>query len=102
MNERESAAKRGYNSRWAKARATYLAANPLCVMCAQRGVVTPATVVDHKVPHRGDSGLFWDSGNWQSLCKRCHDSHKQRLERSGKEIGCGLDGIPISASHHWR
>ncbi|WP_368028316.1 HNH endonuclease signature motif containing protein [Paenibacillus sp. DCT19] len=30
-------------------------------------------MVDHIVPHKGDEGLFWDSTNWQALCKRCHD-----------------------------
>ena len=36
-------------------------------------VLTPATVVDHIVPHRGDHALFWDEQNWQPLCKSCHD-----------------------------
>lgn len=32
-----------------------------------------ANVVDHIKPHRGDKVLFWDSANWQPLCKECHD-----------------------------
>jgi 5-methylcytosine-specific restriction protein A len=36
--------------------------------------VVAATVVDHIVPHKGDKVKFWDSSNWQSLCKRCHDA----------------------------
>ena len=40
---------------------------------------TPATVVDHIVPHRGDPQLFWDESNWQPLCKACHD-HKTGTE----------------------
>lgn len=32
-----------------------------------------ATVVDHVIPHRGDMELFWDSDNWQSMHKQCHD-----------------------------
>ena len=35
--------------------------------------LTPATVVDHIIPHRGDKRLFWDEKNWQPLCKDCHD-----------------------------
>ena len=35
--------------------------------------ITPATVVDHIVPHRGDKKLFWDQSNWQPLCKEHHD-----------------------------
>ena len=38
------------------------------------GVVTPAAVVDHVLPHRGDWSLFWDESNWQPLCKPCHDA----------------------------
>lgn len=37
-----------------------------------------ATIVDHKVPHKGDKALFWDSTNWQSLCKPCHDRKTAR------------------------
>ena len=36
-------------------------------------MLTPATVVDHVIPHRGDRKLFWDEQNWQPLCKECHD-----------------------------
>ncbi len=64
---------RGYNAEWRKARAAYLRRHPLCVECQKEGKLTPATVVDHIIPHRGDSKLFWDESNWQSLCKGCHD-----------------------------
>lgn len=79
--ERGSAAARGYNSRWRKARETYLRRCPLCVHCTEQARTTPATVVDHIVPHKGDSMLFWDTANWQALCKPCHDRWKQRAER---------------------
>ncbi|MDO5658302.1 MAG: HNH endonuclease signature motif containing protein [Paracoccus sp. (in: a-proteobacteria)] len=39
-------------------------------------------VADHIQPHRGDEARFWDRGNLQCLCKRCHDSDKQREERA--------------------
>ena len=39
----------------------------------KRGKYTQTAVVDHIVPHRGDSNLFWDRNNWQPLCKPCHD-----------------------------
>ena len=100
--ERSSASQRGYNSKWSKARKEFLAENPLCVMHRQRGLLEPATVVDHIVPHRGDEALFWDKGNWQALCKHCHDSHKKRLESSGREVGCDVRGLPLSSGHHWK
>jgi len=43
-------------------------------MCLAMNRQTPATVVDHIIPHCGDSYLFWDSNNYQSLCDRCHNS----------------------------
>lgn len=98
---RANASARGYGSKWQAARSGYLRRHPVCVMCALLGRVTEATVVDHIVPHRGDSKLFWDSGNWQALCKPCHDRHKQRLEKSGRVVGCSVNGVPIDRNHHW-
>lgn len=79
----KSSAERGYGHRWRQARRAFLTANPLCVMCAKEGRTTPATVVDHIIPHRGDPVLFWDRDNWQALCARHHSGTKQRLEKSG-------------------
>ena len=69
---RETASKRGYNYAWQQARKKYLLDNPLCVHCEKNNRLTPATVVDHIKPHRGDAKLFWDKNNWQSLCASCH------------------------------
>jgi 5-methylcytosine-specific restriction protein A len=77
---RPSAAKRGYNTRWQKARQTFLARNALCAICKSRGKVSAATVVDHIVPHRGDTKRFWDKNNWQPLCTRCHNAKTRRGE----------------------
>jgi len=71
---RGSAASRGYDDAWRKARAAYLYRHPLCVHCTEAGKVTAATELDHKVPHRGDRVLFWDRSNWQGLCKPHHSS----------------------------
>ena len=64
---------RGYDARWRRARKAFLQRHPLCAECMKEGKLTPATVVDHIVPHRGDPRLFWDEKNWQPLCKDCHD-----------------------------
>lgn len=102
MPERkESAAKRGYDYRWQMARVAFLRAHPLCVFCQRAGRLTAASVVDHVVPHRGDQALFWDSSNWQPLCKPCHDGTKKEIENSGTERGCDAKGFPLSKSHHW-
>jgi 5-methylcytosine-specific restriction enzyme A len=81
--QRPSAARRGYGSRWRRARAAYLARHPLCVPCAAAGRLALATVVDHVVPHHGDQRLFWDESNWQGLCKPCHDAKTAREGRWG-------------------
>jgi len=69
-------------------------------MCEAQGKVMAATVVDHIVPHKRDWNLFWDSANWQSLCKRHHDSDKQRQEKA-TDKGCDTDGMPRDPEHHW-
>lgn len=71
---RETACQRGYGHGWREARAIFLRANPLCAMCKANNRVVSATVVDHKTPHRGDTALFWDQGNWQPLCATCHNT----------------------------
>lgn len=92
-----------YNTKvWRDLRAAQLRNEPLCRDHADRGRVVEARVVDHVVPHKGDEELFFDPTNLQSLCKPCHDGHKQRLERGGVVTGCGADGIPLDPAHHWR
>ncbi|ASS66387.1 5-methylcytosine-specific restriction enzyme A [Paenibacillus sp. RU4T] len=71
--QRGTAAQRGYDSKWRKARVGFLIKHPLCVTCTAEGAVGAATVVDHIVPHQGDKVLFWDRNNWQGLCKLHHD-----------------------------
>lgn len=80
----KSSTARGYGYKWQQYRLRYLARHPLCAFCEAKGLLTPATVVDHKTPHRGDQDLFWDESNHQPLCKPCHDGEKQRMEKSGQ------------------
>lgn len=80
---RGSARKRGYNVKWDKAAKRFRLKHPLCLGCfAAGGKVTPAALVDHVVPHRGDTEgpAFWCDSNWQTLCKWHHDVVKQQLE----------------------
>ena len=100
-DRRQSSAQRGYNYRWQKYREGFLRKHALCMDCQKRGRVVASTVVDHIIPHRGDTKLFWDKNNHQALCESCHSSHKQRLEKSGVEVGCDISGVPIDRNHHW-
>lgn len=91
---RGSSTQRGYGARWQKMSKGYLRSHPLC-MCpdCQGGEIriTAAVVVDHIVPHRGDMKLFWDSTNWQSMAKTCHD-RKTATEDGGfgREVRPGV------------
>lgn len=83
---------------WRRESKAFLAANPSCVetvtsahppnvdggvalglMVASCG--NSATVVDHRIPHRGNEGAFWERGNWQALCRRCHQAKTGREAR---------------------
>lgn len=74
-----------YNSRtWKYLRNAYIKQHPLCEMCLQNGIVTPAEHVHHKNEFmRGNTDrerwtLFTDETNLQALCKNCHiEIHKQ-------------------------
>lgn len=88
------AAWRGPNGR----RAHQLQAEPLCRFCEQRGRVTPASVADHIVPHRGNDEAFWH-GALQSLCADCHDIEKQQIENRGYSMRADADGYPVDPMH---
>jgi 5-methylcytosine-specific restriction protein A len=81
-------------ARWQRLRRQQLEREPLCWMCKRDGRVTPATVANHKTPHRGDPELFW-RGVLDSLCKPHHDSEQQSREKGGKpRQAIGSDGWP--------
>lgn len=65
------------------------------------GVEVAATVVDHKIPHRGDSKLFWDRSNWQPLCADHHNGVKQRQDNRGYLPGVDSVGRPLAPDHPW-
>lgn len=98
---RKSSTERGYTWAWHKASKAYRYNNPLCVMCLNQGHEVASEITDHIIPHKGDKQLFWDESNWQALCKRCHDSIKQTIEKSGYEKGCDVSGMPLDKNHHW-
>lgn len=68
-------------ARWQKLRWSILVRDALtCKICSKLETDTSQLVCDHIEPHRGDEVLFW-RGPFQTLCKPCHDSTKQREER---------------------
>ncbi|WP_024558300.1 HNH endonuclease [Franconibacter pulveris 1160] len=85
-----------YNTkRWYRLRYHQLQKQPLCEFHLKRSLVVSASIVDHITPHKGDETLFHDPDNLQSLCKRCHDSVKQRLEKGGTVTEFDSDGRVI-------
>lgn len=100
-SDKRTSAERGYGAKWQRARLAFLDDNPMCERCEVKGVQTPATVVNHRVPHKGDLKLFWDRKNWEPTCKPHHDGEIQREERTGIVRGTGRDGRPLDPSHPW-
>lgn len=74
---RPNSRQRGYTSQWEDLRAAFLRLHPTCAFCGAK-----AEVVDHIQRHRGNPALLFNWNNLQALCKRCHDSEKQRQERA--------------------
>ena len=83
--------------RWQALRELRLHEEPLCRICRERfNRITPAIVCDHIKPHKGDEDLFHDYANTQSLCKQCHDQHKQRAEiGSAPKLTFDASGYPV-------
>ena len=86
-----------YGQRWIRLSTAFLKQYPFCVWCAVHGKLNEGAIeypsqrqrsliVDHILPHKGNSTLFWDQGNWQTLCRYpCHDKVKQGHDLSGKD-----------------
>jgi len=58
-------------------------------MCLAEHRTTPATVVDHVIPHKGDEGLLYDRNNLQALC---HSHHARKTNTDGS-IGTGIGRV---------
>ncbi|WP_157896746.1 HNH endonuclease signature motif containing protein [Acidovorax carolinensis] len=83
-------------SAWQKLRASVLAGEPLCRHCAARGLVVPATDVDHM------NGA--DDNRLESLQPLCHECHSRKTAAEhGKRAtyGCDASGTPADPSHYW-
>lgn len=70
---RGTAAQRGYDAKWRRLSENYRKAHPLCEMCcAEDGLITPATLVDHIVPVDVRPDLRLVEANLQSGCAECN------------------------------
>ena len=74
--------------------------SPCCIPCEQSGRdCVPATIVHHKIEHKGDPVLFWDESNLESVCPSCHSGHIRVSEHVGYSQACDADGFPIDPRH---
>ena len=76
---------------WKSARAAYLsAAGYLCERCLKRGLISPATVVHHRIYMNDetikDPALRTGWKNLEALCWSCHE-----LEHKGKQRRYDVD-----------
>lgn len=76
--------------KWQRLASDWIHKYPLCVLCLVRGTNSiyhndgsSHLHVDHIEPHRGDSGLFWDQNNLETLCRDCHAIDKRSHEERG-------------------
>ena len=60
-------------------------------------MVAPCEVVDHIVPHKGDTALFWDRANWQAACRWHHDVVKQAMERQWQGGAIGASALRLDS-----
>ena len=83
---------------WRRLRAVILGERPLCQHCLDRGVIEPATEVDHVDNDPTDNR----PEALQSLCKPCHSRKTQRDRGHTVAMGCDADGYPLDPDHHWQ
>jgi 5-methylcytosine-specific restriction enzyme A len=72
--QRGTPTERGYDADWRKLRASWLREHPLCEPCQKRGLVVPASHVDHVQSIREAPERRLDPTNLRSCCASCHMS----------------------------
>ena len=61
---------KSYGKTWRKIRLQHINEHPLCEVCKQKGMLTPANEVHHIIPL--SEGGTNETSNLMSLCKSCH------------------------------
>jgi len=67
-----------YNSKeWKVCRAAYLSQHSLCERCLQKGEITPAVIVHHRIhlnkQNVNDPSITLNHDNLEALCLDCHN-----------------------------
>lgn len=74
-----------HTSRWTKLSRAFRAEHPLCAECQRKGIIRPATCVDHIEPWPICADRFFDRSNLQSLCDDCNHEKGQRDKKKIQE-----------------
>jgi len=76
-----------YNTKqWKNLRNYYIRRHPLCEVCLEHDIITPANEVHHKVPFMSGTtdedkySLLVDEDNLLSVCYSCHDKIHRELK----------------------
>jgi len=78
---RGTSAARGYDFRWQRWRKMILAEDPLCYYCKARGLIVPATTVDHMTPKARGGGDDRDN-----LCGACFTCNSAKRDKTAAEF----------------
>lgn len=78
-----------WTNRWKKIRAIVLREQPVCVMCEQLGLATPAKIVDH-IKELEDGADPFDRSNLQPLCVSHHNNKTAKERKIRRKVGKSL------------
>lgn len=67
--------------KWRRLRRAFLAENPTCLFCAERGLLQAAEDVDHIETRRDRPDREYDWANLRALCHSCHSRRTARDRR---------------------
>jgi len=74
-----------HTSRWTKLSRAFRAEHPLCAECQRKGIIKPATCVDHIIPWPICQDDFYNRANLQALCNECNHEKGQRDKKRIQE-----------------
>ena len=75
---RERSADPYHTARWTRLSRAFRAGHPLCAECGRKGIIKPATCVDHIEPWPICADRFYDITNLQALCDECNHLKGQK------------------------
>ena len=82
---RERSADPYQTARWTRLSRAFRADHPLCAECNRKGIIRPATCVDHIVPWPICADAFYDRTNLQALCDECNHLKGQQDKKRIQE-----------------